>query len=150
MQIVCSTSEAAKVDQFLKMVDSGGDEEEDDGEEGNGCFDLEEIIDVMHKRGFEVSELKLFASARSAGKPMETPFGTIDIQEFTLEAARDCDVVFLAVSGDFALEWVPKLTADGGPLVIDNSSAYRCAGGREAATARRGAVGSGSGGGMHA
>jgi len=84
-----------------------------------------EIIDVMHKRGFEVSELKLFASARSAGKPMETPFGTIDIQEFTLEAARDCDVVFLAVSGDFALEWVPKLTADGGPLVIDNSSAYR-------------------------
>jgi len=56
---------------------------------------------------------------------METPFGTLDIEEFTLEAARDCDVLFLAVSGDFALEWVPKLTADGGPLVIDNSSAYR-------------------------
>merc|ERR1719287_472682 len=47
------------------------------------------------------------------------------IEEFTLEAARECDVVFLAVSGDFALEWVPKLTADNGPLVIDNSSAYR-------------------------
>uniref|UniRef100_A0A7S4IXP1 Semialdehyde dehydrogenase NAD-binding domain-containing protein n=2 Tax=Prymnesium polylepis TaxID=72548 RepID=A0A7S4IXP1_9EUKA len=47
------------------------------------------------------------------------------IEEFDLEAARACDVLFLAVSGDFALEWVPKLTADGGPLVIDNSSAYR-------------------------
>merc|ERR1719287_379232 len=47
------------------------------------------------------------------------------IEEFTLEAARECDVVFLAVSGDFALEWVPKITADDGPLVIDNSSAYR-------------------------
>ena len=29
------------------------------------------------------------------------------IEEFTLEAARACDVVLLAVSGDFALEWVP-------------------------------------------
>jgi aspartate-semialdehyde dehydrogenase len=86
-----------------------------------------EIIDVLHKRGFEISELKLFASARSAGKPMETPFGEKMIEEFTLESARDCDVVFLAVSGDFALEWVPKLTADDGPLVIDNSSAYRSA-----------------------
>jgi len=48
------------------------------------------------------------------------------IEEFTLEAARACDVVFLAVSGDFALEWVPKLTeGDDAPLVIDNSSAYR-------------------------
>jgi aspartate-semialdehyde dehydrogenase len=56
---------------------------------------------------------------------MATPFGEKMIEEFTLESARDCDVVFLAVSGDFALEWVPKITADNGPLVIDNSSAYR-------------------------
>ena len=34
-----------------------------------------EIIDVLGKRGFPVSELKLFASARSAGKDMKTPFG---------------------------------------------------------------------------
>jgi len=84
-----------------------------------------EIIDVLHKRGFAVSELKLYASKRSAGKEMETPFGPKMIDEFELESARSCDVLFLAVSGDFALEWVPKLTADGGPLVIDNSSAYR-------------------------
>jgi len=84
-----------------------------------------EIIDVLGNREYPVAELKLFASKRSAGKPMETPFGEKMIEEFTLEAARECDVVFLAVSGDFALEWVPKITADGGPLVIDNSSAYR-------------------------
>merc|ERR1719463_124548 len=84
-----------------------------------------EIIEVLHNRKFPVSELKLFASARSAGKPMATPYGEKTIEEFTLEAARACDVVLLAVSGDFALEWVPKITADGGPLCIDNSSAYR-------------------------
>jgi aspartate-semialdehyde dehydrogenase len=64
-------------------------------------------------------------SARSAGKKQETPFGALDIQEFSLETARACDVVFLAVSGDFALEWVDKLTENDGPLVIDNSSAFR-------------------------
>ena len=85
----------------------------------------QEIISVLGNREFPVSELKLFASARSAGQPMATPFGEKTIEEFTLEAARECDVVFLAVSGDFALEWVPQITADDGPLVIDNSSAYR-------------------------
>jgi len=84
-----------------------------------------EIIDVLGNRGFPVSELVLFASKRSAGSTMETPFGEKVIEEFTLESARSCDVVFLAVSGDFALEWVPKLTENDGPLVIDNSSAFR-------------------------
>ena len=35
-------------------------------------------------------------------------------------AARE---VFLAVDGDFAAAWAEKITADGGPYVIDNSSA---------------------------
>jgi len=86
----------------------------------------QEIIDVLGNRKFPVSELKLFASARSAGKDMETPFGALTIEEFTLEAARDCDVVFLAVSGDFAEEWAEKIAeGEDGALVIDNSSAFR-------------------------
>ena len=84
-----------------------------------------EIIEVLGNRKFPVEDLVLYASKRSSGKPMATPFGEKMIEEFTLESARSCDVVFLAVSGDFSLEWVPKLTADDGPLVIDNSSAYR-------------------------
>ena len=84
-----------------------------------------EIIDVLHNRGFNVEELKLYASARSAGKPMATPFGSINIEEFSLESARTMDVVFLAVSGDFALEWANKICENDGPLVIDNSSAFR-------------------------
>ena len=84
-----------------------------------------EIIDVLGNRKFPVDSLTLMGSARSAGKSQETPFGSLEIQEFSLETARACDVVFLAVSGDFALEWVDKITADDGPLVIDNSSAFR-------------------------
>jgi len=85
----------------------------------------QEIIDVLHTRKFPVEEIVLYASARSAGKTQDTAFGPKEIEEFTLESARSCDVVFLAVSGDFALEWAEKITADGGPLVIDNSSAFR-------------------------
>jgi aspartate-semialdehyde dehydrogenase len=84
-----------------------------------------EIIDVLGKRGFPVAELKLFASKRSAGKDMKTPFGELKIQEFSLDAARDCDVVFLAVSGDFAEDWAEKIAENDGALVIDNSSAFR-------------------------
>ncbi|CAM9403784.1 unnamed protein product [Ectocarpus sp. 13 AM-2016] len=85
----------------------------------------EEIVGCLEKRGFAVSELKLFASARSAGKVKETPMGEVTIQEFSLESARDCDFVFLAVGGDFAKEYAEKLTEGSGPIVIDNSSAWR-------------------------
>ena len=84
-----------------------------------------EIIDVLGKRSFPLKDIKLFASARSAGKNMATPLGEKGIEEFSLEVARTCDVVFLAVSGEFALEWAEKISANGGPLVIDNSSAFR-------------------------
>ena len=37
--------------------------------------DMPRLYTISGKRGFPVSELKLFASARSAGKDMKTPFG---------------------------------------------------------------------------
>lgn len=48
--------------------------------------------------------------------------GDLKIEEFSLDAARACDVVFLAVSGDFAEEWAEKIAdGDAGAPVIDNS-----------------------------
>lgn len=85
----------------------------------------EEILSVMEKKNFPVSQLKLFASAKSAGKKVESAlYGSISMEEFSFEAASKLDVVLLAVSGEFALEWAEKL-ADAGVLVIDNSSAFR-------------------------
>lgn len=84
-----------------------------------------EIIGVLHKRGFPISELNLYASARSAGNSIETPYGDKVIQEFSVEKARECDIVFLAVSGEFAEEYAEAIAAEGGAIVIDNSSAFR-------------------------
>ncbi|NYZ12181.1 aspartate-semialdehyde dehydrogenase [Azospirillum sp. RWY-5-1] len=83
-----------------------------------------EMVEVLHRRSFPVSELRLLASGRSAGKVMETPYGAIALQEFSVDRVKDCDVVLLAVSGDFAKAHAPAIAA-AGPLVIDNSSAFR-------------------------
>jgi aspartate-semialdehyde dehydrogenase len=82
-----------------------------------------ELINVMFDRKFPVGELTLFASERSAGKTVETKFGTKTVALFSVEEAKQCDIVFLAVSGDFAKEYAPKIAE--GALVIDNSSAFR-------------------------
>lgn len=53
-------------------------------------------------------------------------YGDIVVEEFSVEKVRSsCDFVFLAVSGEFALEYAPLITVDNGPIVIDNSSAFR-------------------------
>ena len=48
------------------------------------------------------------------------------IEAFDLAAARQCALLFLAVSGDFSLQHARALCAGSdGPVVIDNSSAFR-------------------------
>merc|ERR1712216_413011 len=84
-----------------------------------------EMVKVLYDRQFPISSLHLFASARSAGKTLSTPFGDMTVELFTQEAARSMDVVLMEVSGSFAKEHGPALAAPGGPLVIDNSSAFR-------------------------
>jgi aspartate-semialdehyde dehydrogenase len=85
----------------------------------------EEILSVMEKRNFPASQLKLFASEKSSGKEVNSSvYGKLKMEPFTFEVASKLDVVLMAVSGDFALEWAEKL-ASAGVLVIDNSSAFR-------------------------
>ncbi|MGG5810076.1 aspartate-semialdehyde dehydrogenase [Falsiroseomonas sp. CW058] len=83
-----------------------------------------ELVEVLGRRRFPVTKLRLFASGRSAGTRVATPFGEIAIEEFTPEAARGLDLALLAVSGDFAKQHAPGLVA-AGVAVVDNSSAFR-------------------------
>jgi aspartate-semialdehyde dehydrogenase len=83
-----------------------------------------ELVEVLGRRRFPVTKLRLFASGRSAGTRVGTSFGEITIEEFTPDAARDLDLALLAVSGEFARQHVPALLA-AGVTVVDNSSAFR-------------------------
>jgi len=84
-----------------------------------------EMTALLSKRGFATETIRLFAR-RSAGTKVDTGFGEITIEPYSLEACRQCEVVLLAVSGSFALANARQIC--GGPLhtvVIDNSSAFR-------------------------
>jgi aspartate-semialdehyde dehydrogenase len=83
-----------------------------------------ELVDVLGRRAFPVTSLRLFASARSAGTKTKTPFGETTIEEFSDSAVRDLDLALLAVSGDFAKAHAPAMVA-AGVTVVDNSSAFR-------------------------
>jgi aspartate-semialdehyde dehydrogenase len=83
-----------------------------------------ELVEVLGKRRFPVTELKLFASARSAGLKQATPWGEVAIEEYSDTAASRLDLALLAVSGDFAKAHARKLAAQG-VAVVDNSSALR-------------------------
>jgi len=85
-----------------------------------------EIVGCLEKRSFPVHDLRIFGSERSAGKEVDTKFGKVTVELFSEEAARECDVVFLAVDGDFSLKHAENICAgDNGAVVIDNSSAFR-------------------------
>lgn len=79
----------------------------------------------MQERNFPAEKVRLFAN-RAAGTTVQTPKGDITVEKFSVEAAQECEVVLMAVSGDFSKEYSHKVT--GGPKntqVIDNSSAFR-------------------------
>lgn len=85
----------------------------------------EEMIKVLHDRKFPLTELRVLASERSAGKKLTTPFGEQEVQLFTVAAAQACDICLMAVSGGFSTEFSPQIVANDKTIVIDNSSAFR-------------------------
>ena len=84
----------------------------------------QEIIHLLHERNFPIAELRLLASARSAGKTQSYQGQTWTIQEATPESFEGLDVAIFSAGGSqsqlFAAEAVKR-----GCLVIDNSSAFR-------------------------
>ena len=82
-----------------------------------------EIINCLHYTKFPVSELKLYSS-KSTNKVINTPFGRQFSYKFDIDDAKKCDVIFLAVSGDFSKQYAKQLSDDD-TIVIDNSSAFR-------------------------
>lgn len=81
-----------------------------------------EIVGCLEKSSFPVGKLRIFGSSRSAGSTRTTGFGDIEVELFEEDKARECDVVFLAVDGDFALKHARNIAeGDDGAVVIDNS-----------------------------
>jgi len=76
------------------------------------------------ERSFPVRSLRLFASSRSAGKPLHWNGADIVIEDASTADYRGLDVVFFSAGADTSQVLAPVVAA-AGAVVIDNSSAWR-------------------------
>jgi len=83
-----------------------------------------EFLRCLEERNFPISELRLLASARSAGKTMRFRGRDIAVEELTENSFRDIDVAFFSAGGSISKKFGP-LAAKAGAVVVDNSSAFR-------------------------
>lgn len=84
----------------------------------------QEMMKVLEEQNFPVSELKLLASSRSAGKTLYFQGKPITIEKATEDSFDNIDIVLGAAENDIAKRFLPA-AAKKGAVVIDNSSAYR-------------------------
>ncbi|HVU23597.1 MAG TPA: aspartate-semialdehyde dehydrogenase [Opitutus sp.] len=84
----------------------------------------QELLRLLHERNFPLAGLRLFASARSAGKVVECAGQRYTVEEAKPGIFADLDVAFFAVDGATTKALAPDAVA-AGCLVMDKSSAFR-------------------------
>jgi aspartate-semialdehyde dehydrogenase len=84
----------------------------------------QEVLRLLESRKFPIGALRLFASARSAGKSVPFAGRSIEVEEAKPGVFAGVDVAFFAAGGSAARTLAPGAVKDG-CLVIDKSSAFR-------------------------
>ncbi len=82
------------------------------------------MMQVLEERKFPVQELRLLASARSAGVVLPFHGTSYRVEELTSGSFRGIDVALFSAGATVSKEFAPH-AVNAGTLVIDNSSAYR-------------------------
>jgi aspartate-semialdehyde dehydrogenase len=83
-----------------------------------------EMLNILEEVEFPVDEMHAIASRKSIGIDIGWKDGTIKCEDVAQFDFSRVDVVLMSVSGDFSREWAERI-GRAGPLVIDNSSAWR-------------------------
>jgi aspartate-semialdehyde dehydrogenase len=79
---------------------------------------------LLAERGFPVDEIRLFASARSAGTTLPWNGGEITVEDAELADPSGLDIALFSAGATSSKALAPKFAA-AGAVVIDNSSAFR-------------------------
>ena len=83
-----------------------------------------EMLTILLERGFAPQDIRLLASARSAGREVNRDGHTWIVEATTPEAFDGVDVVLASAGGDVSREWA-SIAVSRGATVIDNTSAFR-------------------------
>lgn len=84
----------------------------------------QELLNLLEEDRIPVGELRLLASARSAGRELPFRDDRLVVQELTDAALQGLDLVFFSCGGDRSRRFVPAAVR-AGAVVVDNSSAFR-------------------------
>jgi aspartate-semialdehyde dehydrogenase len=83
-----------------------------------------ELLRVMERRDFPVADLRLLASARSAGKKLAFRGQNVSIAALEQDSFAGIDLAFFSAGAGMAKLFAP-IAQRAGAVVIDNSSAFR-------------------------
>jgi len=83
-----------------------------------------ELLRCLEQRRFPLAELRLFASARSAGKRLEFRGEPLTVRELGEDSFRGVQLALFSAGGTTSRRFAPIAVA-AGATVVDNSSAFR-------------------------
>ena len=79
---------------------------------------------ILAERQFPVDQLRLFASARSAGRTLPWQGAEVTVEDTATADLSGLDLVLFSAGGAGSREFAPRF-AEAGAVVVDNSSAWR-------------------------
>lgn len=82
------------------------------------------MLSILEERDFSISELRMLASSRSAGRVIPTKWGDVTVEDLATADPAGIEVALFSAGGGRSREYAPKFAA-AGAVVIDNSSAFR-------------------------
>ena len=82
------------------------------------------VLRMLAERGVAIEQLRLFASARSAGSTIDFQGTAITVEDADLADPTGLDIAIFSAGGATSKRLAPKF-AEAGVIVIDNSSAWR-------------------------
>ena len=82
------------------------------------------MLDILSKRKNVYGEIRLIASARSAGKKLMCRGEELTVVALSPEAFDGIDIAMFDVPDEISAEWAP-IAAKRGAVVVDNSGAFR-------------------------
>jgi len=83
-----------------------------------------EFLDLLETRNFPLADLKLLASARSAGRTISFRGEHLPVEAVQDHSFDGIDIVLASAGASISRHWAPKAIA-AGAVVVDNSSAFR-------------------------
>ncbi len=84
----------------------------------------QEFLRILEERKFPLSELRLLASARSAGKTMRFQGRELPVHELRHDSFAGLDLVLASAGGKISKEFAPA-AVKAGAVVVDNTSYFR-------------------------